>query len=88
MNEIELQKQSFDMEEVADNAIVCNNETLQTTLEIIKAIRKHKNIVIGYWKTAKESAKKSYQEIVSLNIKYHPLNNSARFTIIIISYYL
>ena len=65
MNEIEIEKQSFDIQEVADNVIVCDNDSLNFTFEMIKAIRKHKQIIIEYWKNAKESAKKAYQDISS-----------------------
>ena len=65
MNEIEIKKQSFDIQEVADNVIVCDNDSLNFTFEMIKAIRKHKQIIIEYWKKAKESTKKAYQDISS-----------------------
>ena len=65
MNEIEIEKQSFDIQEVADSVIVCDNDSLNFTFEMIKAIRKHKQIIIEYWKNAKESAKKAYQDISS-----------------------
>jgi len=65
MNEIEIEKQSFDIQEVADNVIVCDNDSLNFTFEMIKAIRKHKQIIIEYWKNAKESTKKAYQDISS-----------------------
>lgn len=65
MNEIEIEKQSFDIQEVADNVIVCDNDSLNFTFEMIKAIRKHKQIIVEYWKNAKESAKKAYQDISS-----------------------
>lgn len=63
MNEIEIKKQSLSIQETADNLIVRDNESLQNAIEIIKAIRKQKEIIAYYWKNAKESTKKAYQEI-------------------------
>lgn len=63
MNEIEIKRQSFSIQETADNLIVRDNESLQNAIEIIKAIRKQKEIIAYYWKNAKESTKKAYQEI-------------------------
>ncbi len=63
MNKIELQKQSLNIEEVSDNMVICDDESLKFTFEIIKAIRKQKERIIEYWKNTKESAKKAYQAI-------------------------
>ncbi len=63
MNEIELQKQSLNIEEVSDNIVICDDESLKFTFEVIKAIRKQKERIIEYWKNTKESAKKAYQAI-------------------------
>lgn len=63
MNKIELQKQSLNIEEVSDNMVMCDDESLKFTFEIIKAIRKQKERIIEYWKNTKESAKKAYQAI-------------------------
>ena len=63
MEELEIKKQSFNIQEVADSVAVCDDQSLRSTLEIIKAIRKHKEIILNYWKDAKESAKKTYQDI-------------------------
>lgn len=63
MNKIELQKQSLNIEEVSDNVVICDHESLKFTFEIIKAIRKQKERIIEYWKNTKESAKKAYQAI-------------------------
>lgn len=63
MNKIELQQQSLNIEEVSDNVVICDDESLKFTFEIIKAIRKQKERIIEYWKNTKESAKKAYQAI-------------------------
>lgn len=63
MNKIELQKQSLNIEEVSDNMVICDKESLKFTFEIIKDIRKQKERIIEYWKNTKESAKKVYQAI-------------------------
>ncbi len=65
MNELQLQKQSLNIEEISDSLAVYDEKSLKSTFEIIKAIRKHKDIIIEYWKSAKEAAKKSYYEILN-----------------------
>lgn len=63
MNEVEIKKQSFDIQEVADTITIFDDESLNFTFDVIRAIRKHKEIIVEYWKNAKESAKKAYQDI-------------------------
>ena len=58
MNELELQKQSLNIEEISDSLAVCDEKSLKSIFEIIKAIRKHKDMIIEYWKSVKKLAKK------------------------------
>lgn len=64
MNEIEIQKQSLNIQEIADSLMICDEESLRTTLKILKAIKRHKKIIEEYWKAPKESTRKAYQEIL------------------------
>lgn len=65
MNELEIKKKSCDMREIAEGAVVQNRNDLESALEMLKSIKRHKNMINDYWKEAKESAKKTYQTIVS-----------------------
>ena len=65
MNEMEIKKKSNDIRSLTENAIIKNRDNLEEALEMLKTIRKHKTMISDYWKEAKESAKKTYQNIVS-----------------------
>ena len=65
MNEMEIKKKSSDIQNLSENAIVQNRNDLEGALEMLKTIKKHKTMIADYWKEAKESAKKTYQNIVS-----------------------
>ncbi len=65
MNEMEIKKKSNDIRSLTENAIIKNRCNLEEALEMLKTIRKHKTMISDYWKEAKESAKKTYQNIVS-----------------------
>lgn len=65
MNEVEIKKKSNDIRSLTENAIIKNRCNLEEALEMLKTIRKHKTMISDYWKEAKESAKKTYQNIVS-----------------------
>ena len=64
MNELEIKKKSCDMREIAESAVVQNRNDLESAIEMLKNIKRHKNMIVDYWKEAKESAKKTYQNIV------------------------
>lgn len=64
MNEIEMKKQSFDIQKVSNEIEISDSESLGVVFEILKALKKHKENITNYWKSAKESAKKTYQDIV------------------------
>lgn len=64
MNEIEMKKQSFDIQKVSNEIEISDIESLGVVFEILKALKKHKENITNYWKSAKESAKKTYQDIV------------------------
>lgn len=64
MDEIEIKKQSFDIQKVSNEIKISDNESLGVVFEILKALKKHKENITSYWKSAKESAKKTYQDIV------------------------
>ena len=61
----EIKKKSNDIRSLTENAIIKNRVDLEEALEMLKTIRKHKTMIADYWKEAKESAKKTYQNIVS-----------------------
>lgn len=63
MNEIEMKKQSFDIQRVSNEIEISDSENLGVVFEILKAVKKQKNIT-SYWKSAKELAKKTYQDIL------------------------
>lgn len=65
MNEMEIKKKSSDIKNLAESAVVQNRCDLEEALEMLKIIKKHKTMIADYWKEAKESAKKTYQNIVS-----------------------
>lgn len=65
MNEVEIKKKSNDIRSLTENAIIKNRCNLEEALEMLKTIKKHKTMISDYWKEAKESAKKTYQNIVS-----------------------
>ena len=65
MDEMEIKKKSSDIQNLSENAVVQNRNDLEDALEMLKVIKKHKTIISDYWKEAKESAKKTYQNIVS-----------------------
>lgn len=65
MNEMEIKKKSNDIRSLTENAIIKNRCNLEEALEMLKTIKKHKTMISDYWKEAKESAKKTYQNIVS-----------------------
>ena len=64
MNEIEMKKQSFDIQKVSNEIEISDSESLSIVFEILKAVKKHKENITNYWKSAKESAKKTYQNIL------------------------
>lgn len=65
MNEMEIKKKSSDIQNLSENAVVQNRYDLEEALEMLKTIKKHRTMIADYWKEAKESAKKTYQNIVS-----------------------
>ncbi len=65
MKEMEIKKKSSDIKNLAESAVVQNRYDLEDALEMLKTIKKHKTMISDYWKEAKESAKKTYQNIVS-----------------------
>lgn len=64
MDEIEMKKQSFDIQKVSNEIKISDSESLGVVFEILKALKKHKENITNYWKSAKESAKKTYQNIL------------------------
>lgn len=65
MYKMEIKKKSSDIQNFSENAVVQNRYDLEEALEMIKTIKKHRTMIADYWKEAKESAKKTYQNIVS-----------------------
>lgn len=64
MNEIEMKKQSFDIQRVSNEIEISDSESLGVVFEILKAVKKHKENITSYWKSAKALAKKTYQDIL------------------------
>ena len=58
MNEIEMKKQSFDIQRVSNEIEISDSESLGVVFEILKAVKKHKENITSYWKSAKALAKK------------------------------
>lgn len=65
MREAEINKQSLALQDIVDDLIVNNSWELENAVNMIKAIKKHKDMIIEYWREAKESAKETYHEISS-----------------------
>ena len=65
MDKMEIKKKSSDIQNFSENAVVQNRYDLEEALEMLKTIKKHRTMIADYWKEAKESAKKTYQNIVS-----------------------
>ena len=65
MNELEIKEKSATIYELSQEIHIHSQENLIDVLEILRGIKEHKEKVIDYWKTAKESARKAYKEIVS-----------------------
>jgi len=63
--ESEINKQSLALQDIIDDLIVNNSVDLENAVNMVRAIKKHKDIIIEYWREAKESAKKTYHEISS-----------------------
>ena len=63
--EAEINKQSLALQDIVDDLIVNNSLELENAVNMVKAIKKHREIIIEYWREAKESAKKTYHEISS-----------------------
>lgn len=65
MNELEIKEKSTTIYELSQEIHIHSQENLIDVIEILRGIKEHKEKVIDYWKTAKESARKAYKEIVS-----------------------
>jgi len=65
MNELEIKEKSTAIYELSQEVIIQNQNDLQRATEVLKGVKNHRAKIIEYWKTAKESAKRAYQEIVS-----------------------
>lgn len=65
MEELEIKEKSTTIYELSQEIHIHSQENLMDVIEILKGIKEHKEKVIDYWKTAKESARKAYKEIVS-----------------------
>lgn len=64
MNELEIKEKSTTIYELSQEIHIHSQENLMDVIEILKGIKEHKEKIIDYWKTAKESARKAYKEIV------------------------
>lgn len=65
MNELEIKEQSTVIYQLSQEVSVQNQDDLERATEVLKGVKNHRVKIIEYWKTAKESAKKAYKEIVS-----------------------
>ncbi len=65
MNELEIKEKSAVIYELSQEMIIQNQDDLKRATDVLKRMKNHKAKVIEYWKIAKESTKKAYQEIVS-----------------------
>lgn len=64
MNELEIKEKSATIYELSQEIHIHSQENLMDVIEILKGIKEHKEKIIDYWKTAKESARTAYKEIV------------------------
>lgn len=65
MNELEIKEKSTVIYQMSQEMIIQNQDDLKRATEVLKGVKSHRAKIIEYWKTAKESTKKAYQEIVS-----------------------
>lgn len=65
MNELEIKEKSTVIYQMSQEVSIQNQSDLKRATEVLKGVKKHRKKIIEYWKTAKESTKKAYQEIVS-----------------------
>jgi hypothetical protein len=65
MNELEIKEKSTVIYQLSQEVSVQNQDDLKRATEVLKGVKNHRAKIIEYWKTAKESTKKAYQEIVS-----------------------
>lgn len=65
MNELEIKKKSATIYELSQEIHIRNQDDLKDVIEILQGVKQHREKIIEYWKTAKQSARKAYKEIVS-----------------------
>ena len=65
MNELEIKEKSATIYELSQEMHIQNQEDLKNVIEILQGVRGHREKIVEYWKTAKESARKAYKEIIS-----------------------
>ncbi len=65
MNELEIKEKSTAIYQISQEVSIQNQSDLKRATEVLKGVKNHRAKIIEYWKTAKESTKKAYQEIVS-----------------------
>lgn len=81
MNELEIKQKSATIYELSQEIHIHSQENLMDVLEILRGIKEHKEKVIDYWKTAKESARKAYKEIVSREKEMLEICNKAEINL-------
>lgn len=65
MNELEIKEKSAIIYEASQEISVNNQEDLNNVIEILQGVKVHREKIIKYWKSPKESAKRAYDEIRS-----------------------
>lgn len=65
MNELEIKEKSATIYELSQEIHIRNQDDLKDVIEILQGVKQHREKIIEYWKTAKQSARKAYKEIVS-----------------------
>ena len=65
MNELEIRRKSATIYELSQEMYIRNQDDLKDVIEILQGVKQHREKIIGYWKPAKQSARKTYKEIIS-----------------------
>ena len=65
MDEIEIRDKFKNIYKFSEEYVVENKEGLENVVKILQNLKKQKEQMIEYWKSPKETAKKTYQEIVN-----------------------
>lgn len=60
---LEIKEKSTTIYELSNEISIHSREDLMGVIEILKGVKEHREKIISYWKTSKDSAKNAYKEI-------------------------